>query len=151
MIGLTDLKVYKSTFNILEENIKFKLYNSPDEKAGGISYEKVRDEIEKDSDISHITASDLEHDIIGSIIFEENRNQVTKRMKVGKYMDILGFYVSSVFQDFESYIRTEVDLAEDDIKMVLDEYNSNFITYELEAGIYNFKEISEPLLKILQP
>ena len=34
--------------------------------------------------------------------------------------------------------------------MVLDEYNSNFITYELEPGIYTFKDISEALFKILQ-
>ena len=52
---------------------------------------KVRDEIEKDLDISDITASDLEDDIIGSIIIEEYRNQVTTRMKDDNYMDILGF------------------------------------------------------------
>ena len=38
-------------------------------------------------------------------------------------MKILAGYTSSVFQDFESYLRTEVDLVEDDIKLVLDEYN----------------------------
>ena len=37
MIGLTDLKVYNSNFNITEENNKFKLYNFPVEKAGGIT------------------------------------------------------------------------------------------------------------------
>ena len=51
-------------------------------------------------------------------------------------MVILGFYVSSVFQDFESYLRTEVDLVEDDINVVLTEDKSSFITYELEPGIY---------------
>ena len=66
------------------------------------------------------------------------------------YMDILARYTSSVFQDFESFLRTEVDLVEDDIKLVLDEYNSNFITYELEPGIYTFKDISEALFNILQ-
>ena len=34
--------------------------------------------------------------------------------------------------------------------MVLDEYNSSFITYELEPGIYTFKDISEALFNILQ-
>ena len=38
MIGLTDLDVYNSIF-ITEEN-KFKPYKFPDEKAGGVSYEK---------------------------------------------------------------------------------------------------------------
>ena len=53
-------------------------------------------------------------------------------MKDGKYMDILGFYIHSIFQDFESYLRTEIDLVEDDIKLVLDEYISSFNTYDLQ-------------------
>ena len=55
-----------------------------------------------------------------------------------------------MFQDFESFLRTEIDLVEDDIKLVLDEYNSRFITYELDPGIYTFKDISEALFNILQ-
>ena len=77
MIGLIDLEVYKSIFNITEENNKFKLYKFPDEKAGGVTYEKVRDEIEKDLGIKDITATDLEDDIIGPIIIEEYKEQVT--------------------------------------------------------------------------
>ena len=150
MIGLTDLEVYNSIFNIIEENNKFKLYKFPDEKAGGITYEKVRDEIEKDLDIEDITAEDLQDDIIGPIIIEEYEEQVTKRMNDEQYMNILAFYTSSVFQDFESFLRTQIDLVEDDIKLVLDEYNSSFITYELEPGIYTFKDISEALYNIIQ-
>ena len=150
MIGLTDLEVYNSIFNITEENNKFELYKYPDEKAGGVTYEKVRDEIEKDLDIEDITAEDLQDDIIGPIIIEEYEEQVTKRMNDEQYMNILEFYTSSVFQNFESFLRTEVDLVEDDIKLVLDEYNSNFITYELEPGIYTFKDISEALFNIIQ-
>ena len=37
------------------------------------------------------------------------------------------------------------------LKLVLDEYNSSFFTYELEPGNYTFKDISEALFKILQP
>ena len=55
-----------------------------------------------------------------------------------------------MFQDFESYLKTEVDLIEDDIKLVLDEYNSSFITYELSPGIYTFKDISQALFSFLQ-
>ena len=150
MIGLTDLEVYKSIFNITEENNKFELYKFPDEKAGGVTYEKVRDEIEKDLDIEDITAEDLQDNIIGPIIIEEYEEQVTKRMNDEQYMNILAFYTSSVFQDFESFLRTQIDLVEDDIKLVLDEYNSSFITYELEPGIYTFKDISEALFNIIQ-
>ena len=149
MIGLTDLEVYNSIFNI-EENNKFKLYKFPDEKAGGVTYEKGRDEIEKDLGIKDITATDLEDDIIAPIIIEEYKEQVTKRMNDEQYMTMLAIYTSSVFQDFESFLRTQIDLVEDDIKLVLDEYNSNFINYELEPGIYSYRDIAEAVFHILQ-
>ena len=71
-------------------------------------------------------------------------------MKDEQYMNILAIYTSSVFQDFESFLRTQIDLIEDDVKLVLAEYNSSFITYELEPGIYSYREISEALFNILQ-
>ena len=144
------LEVYNSIFNITEENNKFELYKFPDEKAGGISYTKVRDEIEKDLDILDITAADLQDDIIAPIIIEEYKKQVSKRMKDEQYMNILAIYTSSVFQDFESFLRTQIDLVEDDVKLVLDEYISSFVTYELEPGIYSYREISAALFYIFQ-
>ena len=150
MIGLTDLEVYISIFNINATNNKFELYKFPDEKAGGVTYEKVRDEIERDLDISDVTAADLQDDLIAPFNIEEYKEQVTKRMKNEQYMNIVAGYVSSVFQDFEGYLRTEVDLVEDDIKLVFDEYNSSFVTYEFSPGFYTFKDISEALFNILQ-
>ena len=104
MIGITGLEVYNSFVIITKENNKFELYKFPDEKAGGVLYEKVRDEIEKDLDISDITAVDLQDDIIGPIIIKEYRNQVTKRLKDDKFMKILATYSSSVFLDFKSFL-----------------------------------------------
>ena len=72
-------------------------------------------------------------------------------MKDVGYMNIVAGYVSSVFQDIKGYLRPEIDLVEDDVRLVLDEYNSSFITYELEPGIYTFEDFSEALLNILQP
>ena len=128
MVGLTDLEVYNSIFNITEENNKFELYKFPDEKSGGVTYEKVRDEIEKDLGIENITAEDLQDDIIGPIIIEEYNERVTKKMNDEQYMNILAIYTSSVFQECKSFLRTQIDLVEGDIKLVLDEYNSSFIT-----------------------
>ena len=150
MIGLTDLEVYISIYNITKENNNFKLYKFPDDKIGGVTFEKVKAEIEKDLGIEDITAEDLQDDIIGPIIIEEYKEQITKRMNDEQYMNILAIYIRSVFQDFESFLRSQIDLVESDIKLVLDEYNSSFITYELEPGIYSYKEISEALFYILQ-
>ena len=85
-------------------------------------------------DISDITADGLQDDIIAPNIFEEFKKQVTKRMKDGQYMNILAIFNSSVFQDFEGFVRTQIDLVESDIKLVLDECNSSFVTYELDPG-----------------
>ena len=43
-------------------------------------------------------------------------------------MDVLAGFTNPIFQDFESYLRTDVDLIEDDIRLVLYEFNLNFIT-----------------------
>ena len=65
-------------------------------------------------------------------------------------MRFLAVYVDSMFQDFGSFFRTQVDLVQDDIRLVLDEYNSSFITYEWEPGIYTFKDNSDVVSNILQ-
>ena len=75
MMGLTDLEVYNSICNITEENIKFELYKFPEDTIGGISYIKVKDEIERDLDISDITDTDLQDDLIGPIFIEEYKNK----------------------------------------------------------------------------
>ena len=151
MIGLTSLEIYNYIFNITEENKKFELYNFPDEKPGGVPYEKVRDEIEKDLDISDITAIDSQDDIRAPITIEEYREQVTKRMKDVGHVNVLQGYTSSIFQDFESYLRTEVHLVENDIRLVLDYYIWSFINYELEPGTYTFKDFSESVFNFLEP
>ena len=71
-------------------------------------------------------------------------------MKGAGYMNFVAGYVSSVFEQFESSLRTEVDMVEDDLLLVLDEYKSSFITYDLEPGIYTFEDISEALFNIRQ-
>ena len=111
MIGLTDLEVYNSIFNITEESNKFELYKFPDENAVCVSYRKVRDETDRDLDISDITVADLQDEIKTLDIIEEYREQVTKRMKDVGYMNIVAGFIRSIFQDFESYLRTEVDLV----------------------------------------
>ena len=51
MIRITSLEVYNSVFEITEENNEFEVYTFPVSKIGGITYEKIKDEIEKDLDI----------------------------------------------------------------------------------------------------
>ena len=59
------------------------------------------------------------------------------------YIMLLMGYARSPFRDFESYLRIVVGLDEDDIQLLLKQYNSNFVTYELSPGIYTYEDISE--------
>ena len=52
-------------------------------------------------------------------------------------------YARSPFRDFESYLRIVVGLDEDDIQLILKQYNSKFVTYKLTPGIYTNNVISE--------
>ena len=52
-------------------------------------------------------------------------------------------YAKSPFRDFESYFRSVVGLDEDYIQLILKQYNSNSVPYELSPGIYTIKDNAE--------
>ena len=54
-------------------------------------------------------------------------------------------YSASSFRDFESYLRLVIGLDEKGIHLILKEYNSHFITYELTPGSYTIQDISEAI------
>ena len=68
MIGLTDLEVYDSVFNITEENNKFDIYRDSSIKFG---FTELKDELEEIPNISHITTEHLQDEIIGPRIIDE--------------------------------------------------------------------------------
>ena len=67
-------------------------------------------------------------------------------MKNDEYMRILAVYFRSILQNIESFLRTEIDLVEDGIRLVLYECNSSFILYDSEPDSYTFKDLSEAFL-----
>ena len=52
-------------------------------------------------------------------------------------------YARSLFRDLEKYLRIVVGLDEDDIQLILRQNNANFVTYELDPGIYTFEDLQE--------
>ena len=52
-------------------------------------------------------------------------------------------YARSPFGDFESYLRFVVGLDEHDVQFILEQNNSNFVTYEISLGFHTIKGISE--------
>ena len=55
-------------------------------------------------------------------------------------MLLLG-YSRSQFRDFENYLKNVFGLV--DIQLISKPYNSNFVPYEIPAGIYSIKDFSE--------
>ena len=51
-------------------------------------------------------------------------------------------YARSPFRDFERYRRIVVGLDDDGIQLILKQYNTNFITYEISPDFYSIKDNS---------
>ena len=142
MLGLVDLEVYNSIFNITEENNKFELYRDTSDKFGFL---ELKDELEEILNISHITSEHLDDEVLGPRIIDEFIKLSTEKKNTDGYMILLLGYSRSLFRDFESYLRIVVGLPEEDIQLILKEYNSHFITYELTPGIYSIQDISDTI------
>ena len=142
MVGLVDLEVYNSVFNITEENNKFELYRDTSAKFGFL---ELKDELEDILNISHITNEHLDDEIIGPRIIDEFIKLSNEKKNSDGYMILLLGHSASSFGDFESYLRLVIGLDEQDIQLILKEYNSHFITYELTPGIYSIQDISDAI------
>ena len=134
MLGLTDLEVYNSSFNITEENNKFELYRDTSDKFGFL---ELKDELEEILNISHITSEHLDDEVLGPRSIDEFIKLSNEKKKADGYMILLLGYSRSLCRDFESYLKILVGLPEEDIQLILNENNSHFITHELNPGIYS--------------
>ena len=142
MIGLTDLEVYNSIFNITAENNKFEIYRDDSNKFGFV---ELKDELEEILNISHITNEHLDDEVLGPRIIDEYIKLSTEKKNNDGYMILLLGYCRSLFRDFESYLRIVIGLDEEDIQLILKQYNSHFVTYELNPGIYTIQDISDTI------
>ena len=142
MIGLTDLEVYNAIFNITEENNKFEIYRDTTNKFGFL---ELKDELEEILNISHITIEHLDDKILGPRIIDEYIKLSNEKKNSDGYMILLLGNSASPFRDFGSYLRLVVGLDEEDIWLILKEYNSHFITYELTPGNYTIQDISNAI------
>ena len=148
MLGLVNLEVYNSIFNITETNNKFELYRDTSSKFGFLELKGERKEI---LNISHITDRHLDDEVLGPRIIDEFVKLSNEKKSRDGYMLLLLDYGRSLFRDFERYLRIVAGLDEDDIQLILKEYNSNFITYELTPGIYSIQDVSDAIQTFNRP
>ena len=59
------------------------------------------------------------------------------------YVILLVGYARSPFRVFDGYLRIVVGLDEDDIQLILKQYNLNFRTYELSPSIYTNRDSAD--------
>ena len=140
MIGLTDLEVYNSIFNITKENNKFELYTDNFDE---FSFEELKDEVEEIVNIANITDDHLEDETIVPHVIKAYWELKSEKSSTDGYNILLMGYGVSPFRDFESYLRIVVGLEEDDIRLILKQYNANFVTYELDPGSYTIEDLQK--------
>ena len=140
MLGLIDLEVYNSIFNITKQNNKFELYTDTFDE---FSFEELKDEVGENLNIHEITDDHLEDDILAPRIAETYRKLRSDKSSHDGYIILLMGYARSLFRDFESYLRIVVGLEEDIIRLILKQYNETFITYELDPGNYTIEDLQK--------
>ena len=94
MIGLTDLEVYNSIFNITEENNKFEIYRDTPTK---FQFLDLKDELEEIVGIPHITREHLLHDETASLIIDDYHKLSHEKKKSDGYTILLLNYSRSQF------------------------------------------------------
>ena len=65
------------------------------------------------------------------------------------FIKLLLGYSTSPLQNFETYLRIIVGLDEDDIQLILKQYNANFVTYHLDPGIYSTEDLQEAVYPLV--
>ena len=140
MLGLIDLEVYNSIFNITKENNKFELYTDTFDE---FSFLELRDEVEEILNIPEITDDHLEDETLAPHIAETYWKLRSDKTSHDGYIILLMGYARSPFRDFESYLRIFVGLEEENIQLILKQYNEKFITYELDPGNYTIEYLQK--------
>ena len=138
MIGLAYLVVYNSFFNVTKEIYKFEFYADAFDES---SFEELKDELEEFLNLPNITDDHLENETLGSRIIKTYWKLGSEKSSTDGYSIILMDYARSPFKDFESYLRNVVGLDEDDIQLILKQYNANFVTYEIDPANYTIEDL----------
>ena len=137
-IGLIDLEVYSSLFIITEENHKLEFYTDTFDE---FSFEELKIELEEILKISNITDDLSEDETIGPRIIKACWKLRSENSSTDGCIILLLGYARSCFRDFESYLRIVIGLDEDDIQLILKQYNANFLTYELDPANYTIEDL----------
>ena len=100
-----------------------------------VSFDDLKGEFEEIVDISIIPNEHLQNEIINPRIISAHKKLETEKGRTDGHYTLLMGYARSLFRDFKSYLRVVIGLDEDDIQLVLKQYKSNFVYYEIVPGV----------------
>ena len=140
MLGLLDLEVYNSIFNITKEKNKFELYTDTFDES---SFEELKNEVGEILNIPEITDSHLEDETLSPLIIDTYQKLRSDKTSHDGYIVLLMGYARSPFRDFESYLRIKVGMEENDIQLFSKQYNEKFITCELDPGNNTIEDLKK--------
>ena len=95
-----------------------------------------KNEIEEILSISDFTPFHLQHEKIVPRIIQAYKKLRSEESSTDGYFTLLMGYARSLFRIYGSFLRFVAGLDEDDIQLILKQFNSYFITYDLPPGIY---------------
>ena len=140
MTGLASLEFFNSFFNINTTNIKFEIHTDTFDE---FLSEELKDVLEEILDLSDITSKHLQDDIIGPRVISAYKKLETEKRQTEGFYILLMCYARSLSRDIERYLRIVIGLDEGDFQLILKQYFSKSVTYEILTGIYTITDISE--------
>ena len=140
MIGLTSSEVYKSTFNITEENNKFDLFT---DKLDQVSFAELKYNAAEVLSLWDISSEDLKLELHGADTIKTYGKLAIELTQTLGYYIILTTYSQSPIRDCESHLTVLVVSDENNIQLILKQNNPHFTTYEISPVIYSNNDISE--------
>ena len=140
MLGLIDLEVYNSIFNITKGNNKFELYVDTFEE---FSFTELEDEVGEILGIPYNIDDHLEDETKAPHLIITYWKLRSDKSSHDGYIILLMRYARIPLRDFESYFRIVVGLEEDNFQLILKRYIEKFVTYELEPGNYTIEDIQK--------
>ena len=146
MLGLIDLEVYNSIFNITKENNKLELYTDTFDE---FSFEDLKNEVGEILNIPEITDSHLEDETLSPLIIDTYQKLRSDKTSHDGYIILVMGYARSPFRDYERYLRIIVGMEENDNQLILKQYNEKFITYELDPGNYTIEHLQEAVYPLV--
>ena len=104
---------------------------------------ELKDELEEIFNIEDITPEHLQDDNIIPLINNFYIELKSEKTSSSAYLIVLTIYAISPFRNFESYLKIVTGLDGNVVQLLLKQYNSKYVTYEILPGVYTNREGSE--------